>query len=331
MKIYTDKRTGIKYADYMLGGRRHRVSLGTRNKEVAILKAAKIIEDGTEKNTDSMPFEKFWLRYLDKIKVSLRAPSVANMIQLKKKIDAFGAPHTLSEITTNYTDAFQTWLVNENGQSKNSANNILMRFKAMVSQAEVWGLTSVSLRKVKNFKTDNERVEFHTNEELREIMAIAPSFVWEVLVHFGARTGLRKAEFERLKWADIEFVSNEAADVYVSGLSKSHTFRIVPIRDASLIRKLKKLKKTSHSELVFSDITQGINFGCAYSHWAAKTGYHCFLHKLRHTFASHLAQKDTPIQKIQKLMGHASITTTMKYAHLLPSDLGKNVEKLDPF
>lgn len=329
MKIRTDKRTGLKFADYMLGGKRRRVSLGTRNQQVAILKAAKLIEDSAEKDTASMPFAIFWEKYLNKIKVSLRAPSVANMVQLKKKIDAFGAPKLLADITPKYVDNFQTWLVNSNHQSKNSANNMLMRFKAMISQAEIWGLTSVSLRKVKNFKTDNERVEFHTNDELREIMRIAPSFVWQVLVHFGARTGLRKSEFDRLKWQDIEFISDKAADVYVSGQSKSHNFRIVPIRDAELIKKLKRLKATSKESNVFGQITHCINFGCAYAGWASKSGYHCFLHKLRHTFASQLAQKDTPIQKIQKLMGHASITTTMKYAHLLPTDLASNVEKLD--
>ncbi len=42
-------------------------------------------------------------------------------------------------------------------------------------------------------------------------------------------------------------------------------------------------------------------------------------HKLRHTFASHHAMRGTPLPQIQQWMGHADITTTMRYAHLCPA------------
>lgn len=37
---------------------------------------------------------------------------------------------------------------------------------------------------------------------------------------------------------------------------------------------------------------------------------------LRHTFASWLVQSGVPLQEVQRLMGHASILTTQRYAHL---------------
>lgn len=43
------------------------------------------------------------------------------------------------------------------------------------------------------------------------------------------------------------------------------------------------------------------------------------IHTVRHTFASHLAIKGTPIHIIQKLLNHKDIKMTMRYAHLLPS------------
>jgi|TARA_R110002050_G_scaffold1710_4_gene11315 integrase len=42
------------------------------------------------------------------------------------------------------------------------------------------------------------------------------------------------------------------------------------------------------------------------------------LHTLRHTFASHLAIKGTPIFTIQKLMNHRDIKMTLRYAKLAP-------------
>lgn len=47
------------------------------------------------------------------------------------------------------------------------------------------------------------------------------------------------------------------------------------------------------------------------------------LHSLRHTFASQLAIKGTPIYTIKKLLNHADITMTMRYAKLAP-DSGKD-------
>ncbi len=47
------------------------------------------------------------------------------------------------------------------------------------------------------------------------------------------------------------------------------------------------------------------------------------VHTLRHTFASHLAIKGVPIQKIMKLMDHSDIKMTLRYAKLDP-DSGKN-------
>lgn len=39
-------------------------------------------------------------------------------------------------------------------------------------------------------------------------------------------------------------------------------------------------------------------------------------HALRHTYASRLVTAGVPIRRVQKLLGHASVTTTERYAHL---------------
>lgn len=44
-------------------------------------------------------------------------------------------------------------------------------------------------------------------------------------------------------------------------------------------------------------------------------------HMLRHTCASRMVQRGVPLKVVQEWMGHATITTTMRYAHLAPSSL----------
>jgi hypothetical protein len=43
-------------------------------------------------------------------------------------------------------------------------------------------------------------------------------------------------------------------------------------------------------------------------------------HDLRHSFASNLTIGGTPLRQVQEWMGHASITMTMRYAHLAPTE-----------
>jgi site-specific recombinase XerD len=52
-------------------------------------------------------------------------------------------------------------------------------------------------------------------------------------------------------------------------------------------------------------------------------------HSLRHTFASWLVMRGTPLRTVQQLLGHASITMTMRYAHLSPDHLAGAVDVIE--
>jgi len=52
-------------------------------------------------------------------------------------------------------------------------------------------------------------------------------------------------------------------------------------------------------------------------------------HVPRYTFCSHLAMRGAPAWAIKELAGHASITTTRRYMHLLPAAVRDAIDLLD--
>ena len=53
------------------------------------------------------------------------------------------------------------------------------------------------------------------------------------------------------------------------------------------------------------------------------------VHRLRHTFCSHLAMRGAPVRAIQDLAGHQNLTTTQRYMHLSPTAIEGAIRQLD--
>ena len=335
MHIYTDKRTGIKYISYTdPSGKRVRRSLRTANKSVATLKAADIIDNKKVRDSGKVSWEGFLARYRSFLAASRSKKTAQTFEYALKKLQAFMKISFLSDITPAQLDALAVDLKSKQKDSSKTAagiNRNIRALKTAMRQAEFWDLIPPqNWRKVSKFKENKGRVEFHTPAEIKQILSVF-NVDWQLVVLLGCRAGLRRGEIAALKWADVDFKNNQ---IYVSP-NKTEKHRYIPIATdlhAALLAAKQRASKGAKFVINVGESRNSPYFLSAYYLKVTKDklDFRCGLHKLRHTFASHLVQQGVDLYRVSKLLGHSSIKMTEIYAHLAPSDLKTAIEKLPP-
>ena len=130
------------------------------------------------------------------------------------------------------------------------------------------------------------------------------------------RCGLRISEVAKLKLSDL-YLTESPPRLLVFG--KNSKERSVYLSDQALtaLRRYLKERPTSPSLSLFLNYrgeglaTIGIHKRL--ERYRKLSGIHLTAHQLRHNFANDLVCADVPVTSIQKLMGHAWVTTTQGY------------------
>ena len=326
MKIYTDKRTGIKYLDYMVGGTRRRVSLGTKNGEIALLKARDFVDNKKARDEGKNSFEAFLSRYRAFLKATKSKQTCKIFETALNKLTKFATVREITDITPQKLDDLLISLKN-NGDGHAGINRSIRSLRTAVKQAEYWQLAKPqdwnSMIKLCETK---HRVEFHTQEEIAIILANINDKDGIVATMLACQAGLRRAETAHAKWAHIDFDNNQ---IYVPA-NKTDEYRHIPMTP-SLKTVLLDAKSRAQSEylVTFEGNRESKDYVSSwYTYHTKDLPFHCFYHKLRHTFASHLVQNGADLYYVSKLMGHSSIKMTEKYAHLSQNNLVSTMKLL---
>lgn len=329
MKIYTDKRTGVKYADYMVGKKRMRVSLHTKNEKIALIKAAQLADNKDTLKSGKIPLEAFLVRFRAFQKATRKPTTIRFFETALREFLEQNKVKYLQEITPALLDNFAISL-KTSGQNAAGINRKVRALTAAMRRAEFWELISPqNWVKVSKFKESKGRVEYHTPQEIKQILK-AVNAEWQLVVLLGCRAGLRRGEMAFLKWQDVDFAHNQ---IYIAP-HKTEKYRYIPLSQdlrKALEKAFKARQKGFEYVVVVGENRNSKNYLTKeYSNKMKKKQipFRCFLHKLRHTFASHLVINGADLYYVCKLMGHSSIKQTEKYAHLAPTDLKSAIKKL---
>lgn len=146
-------------------------------------------------------------------------------------------------------------------------------------------------------------------------------------------TGLRPSELWRVEGRDV----HEEAGTLTIWESKTDRSRTVPMttRVREILVRRKELSYSPNSRNYTTKLFPYDNFWFEYTWNRVKThlemdGDLQFIpYALRHTCASRLVQRGVDIRIVKDWMGHTTITTTMRYAHLCPKNLLEAVKVLE--
>jgi integrase len=147
--------------------------------------------------------------------------------------------------------------------------------------------------------------------------------------------GMRMGELYGLRWVDVG-LDRGLLSVRRSYRStpKSGKHRHVPINPQLLpiLQAWEKRCPTSAEGLVFPTERGTMRSkDSEYGYKAALKGSKCHevnFHALRHTFASHFVMSGGNILTLQKLLGHSSVSVSMKYAHLAPDFMREEIGRM---
>lgn len=171
-------------------------------------------------------------------------------------------------------------------------------------------------KKVRSLKLDNKIVRYLSDDEkprlIRAAQGIGGKFYIKVLM--GLTTGMRKSELERLRWCDIDFDKGLALLSDTKNGQPRHT----PIPNITLTE-LKKYCAVGNG-LLFPSTTNPEKTMEYKKQWAncLKTANITKFrwHDLRHDTASTLARDGRTLKEIAEILGHKSLASTDRYAHL---------------
>jgi integrase len=281
--------------------------------------------------------EKYFTQHVATLKASTRDSHRA--IWDTHLVPAFGH-RKISTFSDEDVAKFKARLLGE--LAPKTANNVLSAMRTALDKAADWKLIDRSA--VPSFewaKVEEQGFDFFTFAEAEQIVLAMPidDQPWSAMIQFALNTGLRLGELRSLRRADIDRdqrlvrVQRSVWKAIEAG-TKNNRIRTVPL-NASAIFALDQIEKRKGSELVFAgDKGKPLTKEqCKWPLWRAcdraGVGRRVGWHVLRHTFASHLAMRAVPIVTIQKLLGHATIQMTMRYAHLAPEYLRDAVLALE--
>jgi integrase len=283
---------------------------------------------GIYKQPVKISLGEFGERYMEHAKANKRS-WLRDEQMLNHLCAYFGKERPLAEVTPMEIEGYK--LQRRGKVADSTVNRELALLKRMFNLAITWdlflGLNPV--RKVKFFREFNTGLRVLSPQEEEKLLQNAIPYLQD-LIRFALNTGLRIGEIFSLRWSNVD-LKKGILSVFAS---KTQTIREIPINSETrnvleawwLGKKNEGVFYNPQTGKPFVDLKTGFALACRKAGIVDVTW-----HTLRHTFASRLVNSGVDIVTVKELLGHSSISVTMRYAHTNIDSKRAAVEKLEGF
>jgi integrase len=330
MSVKVREKRGKLYLDIYLGGKRTWEALGltltqdrTQNKE--IMRLAELCRSKRETQLlssvwniqDPIRSKTNLVTYLEEYAKTYENPgSIKSCIRHVKKFNN-GSAVQINQITPQWFDNFQKYLVSEANISLTSASSYSKRIRAAFNKAVDNNIILQNPAKmVKPIPEPETELIFLNKDEVQKLADthIGYSFGAEIrrAFLFACYTGLRISDLETITWRDIE--TNPMQIIKRQKKTKSPVY--IPLHPSAqaLIKDDKEHKPT---DKVFDLTLEKRQETYKYlKQWVedAKVNKNVGWHTARKTFATMELENGVDIFTVAKLLGHKTINQVAKYA-----------------
>ena len=161
-----------------------------------------------------------------------------------------------------------------------------------------------------------------TRAEVARILAACEKRKYRMMLTLCYGCGLRVSELLAVRVSDID---GERKWLRVEQ-GKGAKDRLVPVSETLLVQLRAYWRRHHPREWMFPGRVPGQPL-CAtsvqktYTRAKARAGVTRIggIHSLRHAYASHLLEAGLPVHRLQRLMGHQNLQSTLRYVHWVPS------------
>ena len=321
------KRGNVWWYQFFYKGRRYRGTTESPSKREAEMVIAKFRAEAREnrffdvKKEPDVRFNTLAEEYLKYSRVNKK--SYQRDGDSMKRLSAYFGERQVSRITPKLIEKYKML---RSGQVKPATvNRELACLKHMFTMAIKWGeATTNPVKEVKLFREPKGSLRVLSIEEESKLLAVSAPHLRPIIIT-ALNTGMRKGEILSLTWDRVDF---ENRVIRIEN-TKNGEYRAIPMNER-LFETLKMVDKCS--AFVFHiDNGAGLrNVRTAFSNAMRRGGIaKCRFHDLRHTFATRLVMAGADLRTVQELLGHKTITMTMRYSHPTPRHRMWAVELLD--
>lgn len=338
MSLY--KRGGVYWYDFWFGGRRFRQSTGLRNKTAALraeaIREAELAEGkaGIVRHKPCPTFEGFVNRgFLPWCETEHRAhPRTYQryVVSAKPLIKSFGKL-ALDAISAGHVERFKQTRAGE--ASPAGTNRDLAALRYMLNFAVRQGhILTNPVRGVRFLPEGPGSMRVVSHSEQQRYLKAANPLLRDAAT-LVLETGPRPEELFKIRREDVHL---ERRYLFVPGGKTRFARRNVPLTDGA-IEVLKRRRASARGCCLFphrldpNEPLTTIQKAHEEALREAKIHPPFRLYDLRHTFGSRSAMAGVDLATLKELMGHSTISVTMRYVHPTPEHKREAMKKLERF